>query len=288
MSSEISESGRKARSGMYLFMLHVACFFLVVGYVNMFQFWAWLSRQLGPGLPLKTLPVIVTLAVLLVISLRFIQRVNRGYRIRLIFLGLGIVGAFLALAIPDPHLPVKRVHVAEYIILSFLVRYTLSHRLEGVRLTVFTALVTALYGIHDEMLQGLHSLRYYGWLDIVVNAVAGLSGALLGHGLLCFDADGSEKTSWSWRGQSGGRTILYAALVAAVVWQVLYLYHRRGNGDLYMAVVPVTACGVIIAARYPETVFDSRNNHGLQAVFWLAVGLVVYPVIAGLHMVEFL
>lgn len=288
MNDELSSTGKKARCGRDLFLLHVTCFLLVVCYVNMFQFWAWLSRQLGPGLPLKMLPVIATLAVLLVISLRFIQRVNRGCRIKVVFLGLGIVTAFLALAIPDPHVPVKRIHVPEYIILSFLVRYTLSHRLEGLRLTLFTALVTALYGVHDEMLQGLHPLRYYGWRDIVVNAVAGLSGALLGHGLICFEGDEPGGTSRSWRGQSAGRAVLFAALLAAVVWQVLYLYHHLGNGDVFLAVAPVTVCAVMIAALYPKSVFGSRTNHGLQAVFWLSLGLVVYPVIAGLHWVEFL
>ena len=182
MTNEISGPNGKELSGMYLFMLHGACFLLVVGYVNMFQFWAWISRVLGHGPLAKMLPVIVTLFVLLVISLWFIQRVNRGYRIKFVFLGIGIVGAFLALAIPDSNVPIKRIHVAEYIILSFLVRYSLSQRLEGLQLTIFTALVTALYGVHDEMLQGLHSLRYYGWRDIIVNAVAGLSGAMLGHG----------------------------------------------------------------------------------------------------------
>ena len=131
MGNKIWTSESNGCSGFCLFLLHIACFMLVVFYVNMFQFWAWLIRQLGPGPLTKVLPVIVTLLVLLVISLRFIQRVNRGYSIDMVFLGLGIVGAFFALAIPDPNIPIKKIHVAEYIILSFLVRYTLSHRLGG-------------------------------------------------------------------------------------------------------------------------------------------------------------
>jgi VanZ family protein len=103
--------------------------------------------------------------------------------------------------------------VAEYIILSFLVRYALSYRLEGLRLTLFTALVTALYGVHDEMLQGLHPLRYHGWRDIIVNSVAGLSGAMLGHGLVCFDAQGTEKSTGSWKSVSAGQQLLFSALL---------------------------------------------------------------------------
>ncbi|MGW8161393.1 MAG: hypothetical protein ACWGN1_04015, partial [Desulfobulbales bacterium] len=122
-------------SGVLLFVLHIACFLLVVFYVNMFQFWAWLVKKLGPGLLTTILPIAVTLAVLLIIFFYFVRRVNQGYRINLIVFGLGIVSAFLALAIPDPSWPIKRIHVAEYIVLSFLVRYTLSYRLHGVILT---------------------------------------------------------------------------------------------------------------------------------------------------------
>jgi hypothetical protein len=272
---------------MYLFMLHGACFLLVVGYVNMFQLWAWLSKALGPGAFAKILPVIVTLVVLLVISLRFIQRVNRGYRIKFVFLGLGIVGAFLALAIPDSHFPIKRIHVAEYIILSFLVRYTLSHRLEGLQLTIFTVLVTALYGVHDEMLQGLHSLRYYGWRDIIVNAVAGFSGAMLGHGLVCFDPYESGNKAKPEQSILSGQVIVFTFLLVTVIWYIIYLYHHVGGNVAYAVFVPIAACCGVIAGLYPESVFSSKKNHGLQVIFWLSLALIAYPALAGLNWVEF-
>lgn len=288
VTGDISGAKREVRSGLSLFMLHGACFLLVVVYVNMFQFWSWLSRALGPGMFAKMLPVIITLAVLLVISLRFMQRVNRGYRIKYIFLGFGICGAFLALAIPDSHIPIKRVHVAEYIILSFLVRYTLSHRLNGLQLTLFTVLVTVLYGVHDEMLQGLHSLRYYGWRDIIVNAVAGFSGAMLGHGLVCFDAHNPGHTTKPWQLNMAGQLIVFLALLSTVVWQVIYLYHHRGDAIAFSAFVPLTLCCVVIAVLYPELVFRSQKNHGLQAVFWQCFALAVYPVLTILNWGEFI
>jgi len=288
MANSITGANREECSGMYLFMLHGACFLLVVGYVNMFQLWAWLSRALGHGALAKMLPVIVTLIVLLVISLRFIQRVNRGYRIKFVFLGLGLIGAFLALAIPDSHIPIKRIHVAEYIILSFLVRYTLSHRLKGLQLAIFTALVTALYGVHDEMLQGLHSLRYYGWRDIIVNVVAGFSGAMLGHGLVCFDPYESGKKAKPGQSIFPGQVIVFIFLLVTVVWQIIYLYNHVGGNIAHTVFVPITACCGVIAGLYPESVFSSRKNHGLQVIFWLSLTLVAYPVLANLNWVEFL
>lgn len=287
MITEMPGTKKGECSGMCLFMLHAACFLLVIVYVNMFQFWAWLSKQLGPGQPAKILPIIVTLVVLLVVSFYFIKRVNRGYRIKFVFLGLGIVSAFLALAIPDPHVPIKRIHVAEYIILSFLVRYALSYRLEGLRLTLFTVLVTALYGVHDEMLQGLHSLRYYGWRDIIVNSVAGLSGAMLGHGLVCFEANKPERPARLEESIPAGQALFFLGLFGGVVWQVIYLYQHRENIVVYLAIVPVIACCVMIAGLYPSSVFSSNKTHGLQVAYWLALALVVYPVLSGLNWIEF-
>lgn len=281
-------NGRRERSGMYLLVMHVICFLLVVLYVNMFQFWAWVSRQLGPGALAKILPITITLLVLLCISLYFARRINRGVGVRLVFLGLGVVGAFLALAIPDPNVPIKRIHVAEYIILSFFVRYAMSHRLSGANLLLFSILATALYGVHDEMLQGLHPLRYYGWRDMIVNAVAGLSGALLGHGLVCFDNKVPGEKTASVRPVSSGQALLFFALLTATIWQVKYLYHHRSDSMSVFVITPICVLCTLIAFMYPGTVFSSRNHHGLQTVFWLCLALAFYPVIAGMGLVEFL
>lgn len=283
-----SPASPKERSSLSLFMLHGACFLLVVVYVNMFQFWAWLSRELGPGILVRILPIVVTLAVLGIIVIRFVRRVNRGYRIRYVFLGLGIIFAFLALAIPNPDIPIKRVHVAEYIILAFLVRYVLSQRLDGLPLTLFTILVTILYGVHDEMLQGLHSMRYFGWRDIIVNAVAGMSGGMLGHGLMVFER---EKQVGAGEGQGRAAFAQYAWLVllsGVLIWQVSYLYLHRTGIALYAAVGPLLVFGLISAVWYRSIFCGFSGSYGLRVMFWQAAGLVLYPLAARYLGIEFL
>lgn len=275
-------------SGFRLFLLHLSCFMLVVLYVNMFQFWAWVSKQLGTGPVTKSLPVLVTLAVIAAIVFRFVQRVNSGYRIKLLFMGLGIFGAFISLAIPDPHVPIKRIHVAEYIILSFAVRYTLSHRLQGSGLTFFTVVVTLLFGIHDEMLQGLHSLRYYGWRDIIVNGTAGLSGALLGHGLLSFERKDVGPATRNRDLIGPGLIASYIFLMAAVAAHVVFLYRSRGSHFAYPGLLPLLAVCLLIFAFYPDVAINSQRHHGLQAVFWLTLGLLVYPLAANFAGIEFI
>lgn len=269
-----------------LLLLHGACYLLVLFYVNMFAFWAWLSRALGPGILVRLLPVAVTVVVLLVIALRFADRVNRGYRINLVFLGLGLVCAIFSLALPDPHVPIKRIHVAEYIVLSFLVRTTLSYRLQGTQLTLFTVLVTLLLGIHDEMLQGLHPQRYYGWLDIIVNGTAGLSGALLGHGLFCCARPTVGTARPKARGLAG-LVALFVLLGASTVWLVIMLYQPRGNAIPLLALLPQVICCLLLIALRPEIIFSSRTQHGFQAIFWLAFTLPAYPLAAWLAGMEF-
>ncbi len=283
----VFRSGREL-TGFGLLLLHGLCFSLVVFYVNMFQLWAWLSRQLGPGFLVKALPVLVTAAVLALVAWRFIHRVNRGRSINLYVFGLGIVGAVFALAIPDPRVPVKRIHVAEYIILAFLVRYTLSHRLQGGGLTLFTFLATMLLGVHDEMLQGFHPLRYYGWRDIIVNATAGLSGALLGHGLHSFDRPGRKGEGERALGCSGLVLVLYPLLLGGVVWQIYVLFQQRGEPFSLFSWLPLAAVSLLIGFTEPGIVFDSRRRHGLQTVFWLASTLVFYPLLTRLTALTFL
>lgn len=275
---------RRSRQGLSAFsllLLHAACYLLVVFYVNMFQLWAWLSRVLGPGLLTRMLPVAVTVVVLLLVALRFADRVNRGYSIRPVYLALGLACAIFSLAIPDPEVPIKRIHVAEYLVLSFLVRHTLSHRLQGGQLLLFSALVTLLLGIHDEMLQGLHPQRYYGWRDMIVNGAAGLGGALLGHGLFCCVRPEIEEARARVRGPAL-LAALFLLLAAATTWLVASLYLHRGQTLPLPALLPQAAVGLLFILLRPDLVFSSRLQHGLQVLFWLTFGLLAYPLAARL------
>lgn len=100
-----------------------------------------------------------------------------------------IAGALLAiasLALTDPAFPAKRIHVAEYLALAVMVRAYLSRLAGGWGLAGLTAALTALYGVHDELIQGLLPDRTFGLRDIAVNILSAIAGAALGHGLGIF------------------------------------------------------------------------------------------------------
>lgn len=58
----------------------------------------------------------------------------------------------------------------------------MSWRIQGRSLLFFSVLGTILFGIHDELLQGIHPLRTYGLRDLVVNTVTAVGGGLIWHG----------------------------------------------------------------------------------------------------------
>lgn len=93
----------------------------------------------------------------------------------------GMVLAGVALALTDSAFPAKRIHVAEYVLLSLVIRHGTAKVASGLPLTLTVAMLTALLGIHDELIQGLHPDRSFGPRDLLVDAVAALAGALLGH-----------------------------------------------------------------------------------------------------------
>lgn len=153
---------------------------LLALYVNAFPLWAMLSSRLGREIAGYLPFAVVGLlgAALLLFSLR--------RRWHWPSLGLAILFAALGLWLADPAFPAKRVHVAEYALLALVLRRALLPWLGGPQLTLIAAMAAALFGFHDEMLQGLLPERTFGLSDIAVDCLGALAGSLLGGGLgLC-------------------------------------------------------------------------------------------------------
>jgi len=150
---------------------------LLALYVNAFPLWAVLSARLGREIA-AYMPF--ALAGLLGLALLLFSLRRRWHWPALGFaLGFAAFGLWLA----DPAFPAKRVHVAEYALLALLLRRAMQPWLGGPQLTLFAAIAASLYGIHDEMLQGLLPERTFGLSDIAVDCLGAFSGSLLGSGL---------------------------------------------------------------------------------------------------------
>lgn len=144
---------------------------LTAAFVQTFEIWQVLLATLGGQAAL------VPFAALAAIALPMLARSRPAP----VALALGLAAAGMALVATDPAFPAKRIHVAEYVLLAFVVRFGAARVAAGRPLTLIVAVLTALLGAHDEMLQGLHPDRSFALRDIGVDALAALAGALLGH-----------------------------------------------------------------------------------------------------------
>ena len=252
---------------------HLGCGLVVVAFVHFFGLYQLISERLGKGF-IAVSPIL--LPTLLLAALFFARKISAQQwppaKFRPILLGLCC--CFLALALPDPEIAVKRIHVMEYLLLSLCVRYALSSRLAGIPLLVFSSLLTGLYGVHDELLQGLHPARTYGLLDMSVNAIAALGGCLLWHGLAifssCSTAHGSGNDSLSF-----GQGLYLAGLTLCVPAMAVPLFLQRNDILPLWPFLPLAAAMVVWSCFFIDD--RSAHRHGILAVSVVAFVFLAYP-----------
>jgi hypothetical protein len=262
----------RTRSGQLLYPLAAL---LVVAYVNTFELWAVLVRSIGPAqaalVPFATLGIGLGMA-----GWRTVR--HRGaltFSPTLLFVGLAL--AILGLALTDPAYPAKRIHVPQYLLLALVLRRALSDHVGGAVLTAVTILVTLIFGIHDEMLQGLHPSRTYGLRDMLVNALSGASGAVLAAGI------------GLWLGASGTFRLpapvasVLAVQAGALIFLVFTLVDFVELPPPFWAGAPIAIGGIGLLAAIrsgSHSAIPSADVRHVCTVFaWITLPFVLYPVI---------
>ena len=257
----------------HLIIGYLSAVLLVIVYINMFPAVRYIVEHWGTA-PVLVLPILVTVAVLIVLFWLF-TRTGRKPQAQpgIALLGIGTAICLAALIIPDPQAPVKRIHVIEYMALSLLIRYTMSVRLQGTALLVFSIFFSSLLGVHDELLQGLHPLRTYGTRDILVNALGSTGGGLIWQGFNLFEHPEQK----SGRPARLSRfTALYLAWLccSVLVFIVPLLYFREELLPLWPGAPLAVSLTLFIAAAANHS---AQINHGIWAVSCAAYTLLVYP-----------
>jgi len=93
---------------------------------------------------------------------------------------------------PNPN---KHIHIPEYVLMSWLLYTALSIDYQGKGIFILIFICGSLLGVVDELEQGLHPKRFYGWSDMVVNSSSTLIGIFTILGLKRRRAQG-----WEWWG----------------------------------------------------------------------------------------
>lgn len=257
---------------------------LVPVYVNMFGIWKLLSTLLGEGIML-ILPFAVTASMLagalLVLYKRFRKRSASPTLLPAV---IGICLCLAALAVPDPRFPVKRIHVAEYILLSLVVRYAMSVKLQGLPLLFFSALFASLLGIHDEFLQGLHQARTYGLRDMTVNGLSSWGGALLFHSMNLFEHPQQSGGSHLETQQQNARPYLFWLVISVAALIVPLAWYRGHELPLWPA---MPLLGTVFLFALYESSFEYRLRHGITAISLVSFALIPYPALTHVTTISF-
>ena len=90
----------------------------------------------------------------------------------------------------------KHIHIPEYVLMSWILFEALSIDYSGKGIFILLFICSSVLGIVDEMEQGIHPGRYYGWSDMVINSASTIIGILTIIGLKKRLAG-----DWAWTGR---------------------------------------------------------------------------------------
>jgi VanZ family protein len=269
------------KNTLRVFLLYGCCVLAVLVFVNLFSLFAILREIFGKT-AIDLAPIVLTLlslALLLILTTRNSHK--SGQPIAWPWMSTGAVIVCFALLIPDPEFAVKRIHVLEYLLLSLLVRYTLAQRISGLSLFIYGILFTVVLGMHDELLQGFHPQRTYGFRDIAVNSAAAVGGSCLWQGLELFTR--GEKTP----SQGIDWTIalyllwLFLALVLFLLPLLAFKYQAIPLWTLLPLSSTLLLWGLLLAGR------KDKHRHGTGVISLAAISVLFYPLLANVFAIPF-
>lgn len=264
------------RSNTCLALGYILSVVLVLVYVNMFPLWKLLSSRWGSEV-FVVMPIVLSIGSIILVSIMFYHRQQKArFSVRKGVLAVGVLFCTMALVIPDPQFPVKRIHVAEYILLSLVVRFSMSFKVQGVPLLFFSACFASVLGVHDELLQGLHPSRTYGLRDITVNTLASFGGAMIWHELHVFSWGKSLLDTQAVTSKTSSSAYI-AWLITGILVFILPLVLYRGSTIPYWPAMPLI--GAIVYFSLYKDQFTISWKHGIGALSIVSFALILYPII---------
>ena len=116
---------------------------------------------------------------------------NKNCRHLLYLIPCGIISFIIIKYEPNPN---KHIHIPEYVLMAWLLYAALSKDYRGKGIFILIFICGSLLGVVDELQQGLHPKRMYGWSDMAVNSSSTLIGVFTILGLTR-----RTELGWDWR-----------------------------------------------------------------------------------------
>ncbi|MCK4829544.1 VanZ family protein [bacterium] len=157
-------------------------------------------------------------------------------RIGFIVLCPFIVYAIISLE-PNPN---KHIHIPEYVLMCWILFEALSIDYNGKGIFILLFICSSMLGIIDELEQGIHPNRFYGWSDMCINSASTIIGILTIMGIRKRQAG-----DWAWIGHlkklKGSIGLLMFGAIGAVLL-CIYLFYVKEN-KTFWGVYPLWLLG---------------------------------------------
>ncbi len=134
---------------------------------------------------------------------------------------------------PNPN---KHIHIPEYVLMFWILFEALSIDYSGKGIFILLFICSSMLGIVDEIEQGIHPGRYYGWSDMVINSASTIIGILTITGL-----KKQMVGDWAWTGRlkklKGPLGILFLGAIG-VLLSCIHLFNVKEN-ETFWGVYPI-------------------------------------------------
>jgi len=98
-------------------------------------------------------------------------------RKRLLFIIVAVVMGFTALSFIN--IPEEKIHLIEFSILGWFAMKDFSKRYKFIQKFILSIIICSLFGIFDEIFQGILPYRYFDIRDIIFNITGGIWGIII-------------------------------------------------------------------------------------------------------------
>ncbi len=131
--------------------------------------------------------------------------------------------------------PNKHNHIPEYILMAWLVYTALKQDYRGGGMLILVFLLASMLGVVDELEQGIHPGRTYGWTDMLVNTSSALMGVFTILGLTDYQSGSREWTNQLKNHKALIGLILFGAVGAVLMCIKLFEVQSAGGSirDVY-------------------------------------------------------
>ncbi|MBT8370308.1 MAG: VanZ family protein [Deltaproteobacteria bacterium] len=210
------------------------------------------SPQIAANVPLF---IIILLAVFYAIAC---VRKNMAVRGVIILAASGLIVFFVMRFESNPN---KYIHIPEYILMTWILYQALVLDYKGRGIMLLILICATMLGIVDELLQGIHPQRTFGWKDMIIDTASSFIGILTLMGV-----KRREPEDWLWLGRLKHFKLFLAAILCGALTAIpmcIYLFDVQVEGS-FANIYPrwlLTLNGLFTAATAALIVFFCSHRH---------------------------